>query len=438
MKNIGLKYQFGIKDILMVLGMGCFVYFNSHYFLFSFQIVIGLVIFPLLLIKNAQQTGNYKFAFFSLAFLILASVFQLQVFLFAAWACFIIYLLEFYYGNVGYLPLFFVGAISPALYYVVAIFSFPLRLELSEISCYLFQKIGYAIENKGSYFVLPNGASFQVDQACIGLKMIGTGLISGILILAFQERKNQKQYSFFAIGSLMLLLSALLVISNLLRILALVLVQSLPGSLSHELIGLASLFIYAVMPFYLLTHFWFKPKRNLINAFWAEPNKFIKLVPTIGLLALSIFSYFFLLVRTETKRDLPLEKLELNGMQKTPREDGVMEFKNDSVLMYIKPAIKAFEGGHPPQICWQASGFELCNFKEQKLGDFSFMLGSLKKGENVQYTAWWYDNGEIKTIHEWEWRRRNAAPFRVINIITLDSLHLQSQVDYYLRNSLFP
>jgi len=421
---------------LLLLAFICFVAFHAHYLLFSFQIILGLLVLPFLIKPDKTHIGNCKYAAFAFVFLVLGLFSNLQVFVFLSWGCFLFFLIEWFWGSLGFLPLFFLGCIAPALYYVVNIFSFPLRLQLSAVACELYAYAGVVVENKGSYFVLPNGNSFHIDEGCVGLKMFGTGFIAAILILGIKEKQTGKPCSFFTVALSMLVMLLLLVVCNFMRILVLVLFRSMPNTASHEVIGIVSLLVYAILPFYFLVKL--LPKNVRRNqALIPKSEVTLKyLLPSTMLILLFGSTLYFSLVRTENKRDLALEKLEIIGFTKTFKDDGVMEFKNDSLLMYIKPAIRAFEGGHPPQICWKASGFELQDFGERKLGNHSYMFGVLKKGNHVQYTAWWYDNAKIKTIHEWEWRRRNESPFRVINLNSLDSAYLLKSVKIAIENSL--
>ncbi|OYU95592.1 MAG: exosortase N [Bacteroidetes bacterium B1(2017)] len=412
-----------------------FMVFHWNYFLFSFQIALGLIAFPVLIKPNSNQTFLLRYLYLSALFLVASWLSHLQVFLFMSWGCFLFFCLEWFWGAIGYLPLFFMACISPALYYVVAIFSFPLRLFLSKVACYLFSLAQWQVQNRGSYFILPSGQEFHIDEACVGLKMFGTGFIAALIVLAFREKKEAKRFSFLGVCLAMTSMLMLLILCNFIRILSLVLFHSMPGSMSHELIGIISLAVYALIPFYFISKF-IPLKESVVKGLVLSSSYHKKYIPLLLLVCFIVTTYYLGLLRTQSKRDLALEQLNLPGFSKKEKEDGVMEFKNDSVLLYIKPAIQAFEGGHPPQICWRASGFELANFSEQKIGSYSFMMGTLKKDSHIHYTAWWYDNGIQKTAQEWEWRRHAANPFRVVNVNALDSAVLLREVSYYLNHSV--
>jgi exosortase N len=348
-----------------------------------------------------------------------------------SWGCLILFIVEFYYGAIGFLPFIFLMSISPALYYVVNIFSFPIRLQLSELTCYLFNLVGLTMVNKGSYFVLAGGQEFHIDQACVGLKMFGTGYISALIILAFKQQKLGLQIPFVKLVFWMLVITVLLLLTNLFRIMGLVFFRSMPDTLSHNLIGLFALLVYAILPYYFLVNQYLNI--NIIQNQNQFLGKFrIVQIPLVFLVIAAFLSFKFKENRVEQRRDLVLAQLEIPGFTKEEKEDGVMEFRNDSLLIYIKPAIRPFEGGHPPQICWRASGFELSNFNELTSGSSSYMFGLLKKNKQQQFTAWWYDNGSVQTVHEWEWRKKNEAPFRVINICAKDS----STIVNLLKNGL--
>jgi exosortase N len=408
--------------IVLVVAIVFAGYFNRNYFLFSGQIIFGILVFPFLIKPNSKQKEKIRYALLFGIFLALALFLKLQILLFLAWGFLLLFIVEYYFGSIGYLPFFFIMAISPALYYLVNIFSFPIRLYLSELTCFLFNLAGFNLKNKGSYFVLENGMEFHVDQACVGLKMFGSGLIAAILIMAFKNRKEESEPTFLRIAFWLLVMVFLLLVSNLLRIMGLVFFKSPPSSLSHQIIGLLSLIIYSIGPFYFLIQYFFVKERELSTHVSEPSNKMFTFIP-MALLFLAIGSSFkFNIDRRFSRQDLLLENLVLPGFTKNKKEDGVMEFKNDSFLIYIKPAIRPFEGGHPPQICWNASGFELCNFEKIRFGNHSYMAGTLKKNNLQQFTIWWYDNGSCRTVNEWEWRRNSGKPFRVVNVCGTDSI----------------
>ncbi len=420
------------KWVLLFTCLLMFVLVNRNYVLFSFQILLGVCILPFLIQPKSQAKISYKYLVLAISFLALALLFQLKVLLFVSWGCLLAFVIAYFWGTLGYLPLFFLLAISPALYYVVQIFSFPIRLEMSKYTCYVLNMAGMDLSCKGSYFIRANGLPFHIDQACVGLNMYGTGFIAATLLLAFREKQRGGQISFLFILGSYLLMAVLLLLSNFVRICTLVMFHSMPNTISHELIGIFSFVVYSLVPFYFVSRYIPVKEENEEAITYKRPVMGLWILLLVWLVA----SYGFGLIRDTQRKDISLEKLSIEGYIKTTKEDGVMEFRNDSLLIYIKPSIRAFEGGHPPQICWKASGFDLCDFNERSNKEHSFMMGTLKKGDKFQYTAWWYDNGTTRTVHEWEWRKRNALPFRVINVIALDTNTLLQAVHSFQEKSL--
>jgi len=99
----------------------------------------------------------------------------------------------------------------------------------------------------------------------------------------------------------------------------------------------------------------------------------------------------------------------------------MLKFENDKALIYIKPAVKAFQGSHDPRICWQGSGYEFTKIKKINIDDIQLYKAVLTKDTDTLHTAWWFDNGEMKTINEWNWRwttLSGKSGFNLVNATT--------------------
>lgn len=403
-----------------LLALAFAVMVNAHYLLLSFQVMAALLVAPFIFRFEPNTQKSKHYLWLTLLFTTLLGLLKLQVFAYLASGCLLLWVLSLSFGFMGYLPLALLLAMSPALYYVVNIFSFPIRLLLSEWSAALLSFAGILVQNKGSYFTLGNGFSFYVDEACVGLKMIGTGCLGAVFILAQQEQKKGVFYSFWQLFVYALMVVVLLLLSNLFRIMALVLFKSAPQTLSHDLIGIASLMVYTFLPMYLIG-LRFEPKaHNPAMEVTVNSSKYalvlsflLAVMISIGWISIAMF-----------RQDQALEELHVKGYIKKMQAEGVVQLSNDSVLIYLKPKMRPFEGGHPPQICWRASGFSLKEFKATNIGSLPVMMGCLEKEGQKQYTAWWYDNGQRQTNSEWAWRLDAEGGYRVINVNARDSLTL--------------
>jgi exosortase N len=79
---------------------------------------------------------------------------------------------------------------------------------------------------------------------------------------------------------------------------------------------------------------------------------------------------------------------------------------NDKVLIYVKPIPEFFTGEHTPLICWKGSGYEFRGIVKTSVDANEIYIGRLEKGNEVLFTAWWYSNGIVSTIDQWDWRSR--------------------------------
>ena len=114
-----------------------------------------------------------------------------------------------------------------------------------------------------------------------------------------------------------------------------------------------------------------------------------------------------------------------------------MEYRKDSLLVYIKPAVRAFESDHPPVLCWKGAGFEVEQVSEVMVGNSKLLMAVIKKGRITRYTAWWYDNGTVKTADQWTWRLSKGEPFRIVNLTTGDRAELLQSCREFLAKKLF-
>jgi exosortase N len=412
-----------------LLALAFAVVVNARYVLFSFQIMAALLVVPFVFRFEPNSEKARHYLWLTIVFTFLLMLFKLQVFAYLASGCLFLWVLSLSFGFMGYLPLALLIAMSPALYYVVNIFSFPIRLLLSEWSAVLLNLAGVSVQNNGSYFTLSNGFSFYVDEACVGLKMMGTGCLGAVLILAQREQANKVFYSIRQLLLLLPVLLILLLLTNLFRIMALVMFQSAPQTTSHEVIGISSLLLYTFLPWHFISlRFEPKAQRQQNEELARKRGYALWLAILLGALILVGWQAIALF-----REDKDLAQMEWKGYDKKLEAEGVVQLSNDSVLIYIKPRMRPFEGGHPPQICWQASGYSLKEFRATKIGSLPVLLGCLEKEGQRQYTAWWYDNGQTQTNSEWAWRLDARGGYRVVNVNARDSVTLIHWCEMYAR-----
>ena len=403
------------------------------------QLVLGVMVSPFVF-KIQKNIFSYRYAYISFIFLIAFYFLHIYVLLFFSLGCLAFFTIESQFGKIGILPFLFLICVSPTTHYLVNLFTFSIRLELSHYSALILNTVGLAVENKGSFFVMPDGSIFSVDSACIGLNMFNTGLIVTILLIGFAEQRTKKSLGFFSIAFLFSVTIACLILTNLLRIVAIVFFKSESGTIHHDMIGIASLIMYTIVPVYFIVSFLNKKfgrteyivENTKIKSF--KKNVVITLCLSLALIFISNNVKDYL---KNTIKDQKLSELVLPGYTKELMKFGVAEYRKDSVLIYIKPASRGYEGDHQPVMCWQGSGFKLEQIEEVKIENFTILTAILKKDTVIQYTAWWYDNGTNKTISQWDWRFSTGEPYRIINITTKNKMELDKLCSFYLKQKLF-
>ncbi|MES2516411.1 MAG: exosortase N [Bacteroidota bacterium] len=441
LENRPLKI-FGVRNtnyVLPAIAVILAICLLKDYFVPGIQIALGIMVAPFVFkVKKYEFSYRYAYAF---GFFLLAYYFlQIYVLLFLSVGCLIFFTIECQSGKIGLLPFLLLICVSPAMYYIVNVFTFSIRLELSRYSAMLLNTVGMAVENRGSFFIMPDGSTFSVDTACIGLNMFNTGLIVSLLLIGLSEQRTKKDFGFFHLILIFLVTVACLMATNLLRIVGLVFFKSAPGTIQHDLMGMASLILYTVIPVYFLISFIQKRNRKPIapEALAVRPS-FKKNVSITLLLAVAVVAVSFKVKDhlSHTIKDQKLSELNLPGFTKQTKEDGVAEFRQDSILIYIKPSVSGYESDHPPSMCWQGSGFKLENVSEEVFSGYTLLSAVLKRGDVVQYTAWWYDNGTHKTIDQLDWRFSKGEPYRIINITTKSKAELDSLCAVYITKKLF-
>lgn len=126
------------------------------------------------------------------------------------------------------------------------------------------------------------------------------------------------------------------------------------------------------------------------------------------------------------------DSYSISGYTKEKLASGVYQFKNDRSLIYIKPIQGFYSAEHSPMVCWIGDGYELKNIEEKIIAGVSVYSGKLVKGNDILYTSWWFDNGEIITTSQWKWRWENirsAKDFYLVNVTMEDQNNLFKEVN---------
>ncbi len=158
------------------------------------------------------------------------------------------FVVETYVRKMHLLSLLTIILVSPVCRYIMNVFSFPIRLQLTQWVGNLLSFTGYDSSQVEGNIIRYNGSEFSVDPACMGLYMLITSLLSGIMIVALQQKSTRGRWR--QAGSFCFLISIIVcnVLCNLCRIFILVYYNILPGTVMHDIIGIACFLLYVIVP----------------------------------------------------------------------------------------------------------------------------------------------------------------------------------------------
>lgn len=412
----------------------------AFYLIPNTTLIVLLAISPFIFTidKNEQKL---RYAWVSIVFITLYFFLKMQLFFFLSFSTFILFLIESNIGRVNLLPLFIIVLISPYSTFIFNVFGFPARLIITDIAAYILSFVMENVETNGN-IILINKQRFSVDPECIGLIMIGYGYATTLLFISSFEKKYQRKLKLIKVVGILLISTFFIVAVNLFRIVMIVILQSKPETISHELVGLLSFGVYFILPMYFIIKLLVRrdinqheKSSNIITS-----NKLLVAILSVSIiLILSYFNY-----NRENYRNIEVDhktcNIELSGYTKTITSEQVLTFKNDEALIYIKPSCHFLGPDHSPTICWKGSGYEFENIKIEKIGLFEIYTADLKKDNEMLKTAWWFDNGKEKTISQLDWRWKTAwgeEPYRLINVTTNTKDELNNQINQLIKKNFF-
>jgi len=381
--------------------------------------MLAVITLPYVLEVQPKQ-GGWRYAILAAMTSILVFLFKTNTFFYLSSVFILFFIIEKWWGKIKFLPFLLAIVISPVLRKIVSIWSFPIRLQLTEWAGAVLQYTNMDIQVSGN-MLLMDGNSFSVDPACIGLKTVITSLVLGIVILAFFEKKHQQSFTPFKTILLMSTICLLAIVSNFIRLLALIIFHILPENPLHDLIGLGSMFVYVLIPFYFMVRYFSskikKEKKIITQNFTPVPTQKANLL----LALLLIFHFYNGLKFLETPVDniAALEHIHLDGFSEDLTPNGVLKLQNEEALIYVKAPVQFFEGSHDPQVCWKGSGYQFSEVKIDSIGGKQVYTGILKKDNDKLYTAWWFENTTSQTPHEWNWRWKSIngnGNFYMVNV----------------------
>lgn len=395
------------------------------YFLGDTTFFIGTCVLIYILKVGALKAKSFRF--FIPALLLAITSFYVPTFSirYLLLVLALLFCIESMFGKMSELAFLSLLLMSPLFRYASEIFTFPIRIWLSEISGKILTIIHFPVEIRGNLILL-NGDNFLIDAACTGLQMLGFSFLLSVFLLAYYQDVYQRKIRF---GWQLLALSItflLNIFSNLCRILLLIIFRIAPENPLHDIIGTCCLLVYVWFPMVWIT------KQIALKQVLNKPS--ITKVEKTGIrlwafngLFLAITAYLILSFsdsKTINNQAMVQKKEKINYETKV-LTNGITQLKSKNALVYLKPIPDFYSGEHSPLFCWKGSGYTFKKINEELVYGYKIYTGALSNKNDVLYTAWWFTNGEIITNSQLEWRWRvlkGETHFDLINV-TANSEH---------------
>jgi len=369
---------------------------------------------------NASERGSTRYFFMALLSLLLYLMIPAKTFLCISCLCGCLFMIETFYGRMNFLPVLVLVMMSPLFEYATNIFSFPIRLALTGWAGSIIRITGQEVSVQGN-MITCNGNEFSVDPACMGLQMMVTASLCGMILIGFYQRQYKKVLDLWLVLSILAGMILMNIISNLLRIIFLVYLNIMPGTLMHDVTGIMCLVLYVIVPLLFLTQWivreYGKPlqlhrKRYVLRSA-------VKLFLFNTLLPAGLLIVFIINKPKEVDQQVLSNVPALPGYAVQSLPGNIIRLQNDTLLVYIKHIPASYYTEHNPMICWKGSGYEFYKVEEKLVEGHTVYTALLQQEKDRLYTAWWYDNGLVSTSSQLQWRwdvLLGAHPYSLVNV----------------------
>lgn len=398
--------------------------------------LLGLISIPVVLSRNPLQKKSLRFYYAALACCVFAWILPAKTLLYASVVMAVCFLTDNILGKINMLPVLAMALMAPVCDYITNIFTFPIRLQLTSWAGTLLQLCGVVANVEGNTIFF-QGNEFTVDAACMGLNMMITSMLCGIMILGFYQKKMGVDLSFFKVMVLMGCIALLNIIANLFRMILLVMFVILPEDPMHGLTGIICLAIYVILPL-----IWLCP--SLVKRFGKVKTETAPRETVPGLqvimahvcLAACVGLVAWKTMLPGINQVISANPPAVPGFKVTAMDNNVIKVENDTALIYVKVIPGFYYSDHHPTICWRGSGFEFKHIKEEIIAGKAISTSILQKGKEQLYTAWWYDNGTKQTGSQLDWRwdaMIHRKQYAIVNVSTQNRQTLEREVTRLLQ-----
>lgn len=419
--------------ILGILQLQHYFSWQSAFFLLS-MIAMGVV-----LQVDRSRAGSMRCGWIALLLLALSWKVPVYTLRYAALITAVFFVIEYFYGRLSRLSFITAILIAPAIDFAVNVFSFPIRLWLTGIAGKLLAGINPAVTTTGNMILLGNN-EFSVDTACMGLQMMLTSMLCGVMLIALYQRRYQKLLPLTGICAVLLCIACLNIIANLFRILLLMQFSLLPDTLAHEAVGIITLLVYVILPLlpgirWMLLRYGKVPQ----NKSDIQPAPLYGLGLQLLLAAGMIAGHFIIKKDTSTTTALTQQVKHLPGYSFTSPGDNIVKQTTADALLYVKGIPGFYFTDHQPMICWKGSGFEFYKVQEVDMEGAKVYTAELKKDNTTLYTAWWYESRSRRSTSQLEWRwdaLSSGNSYFLVNITVDKKASLAPQIRGLLSSHL--
>src|SRR5664279_1000751 len=168
---------------------------------FSVNTILGIV--AIIFTWQGAATGNriYGWLLATGSILFLYHWVPSKFFLYLIIGISVFSLMETVAGKAGRLALVCLILMSPLSEYFANVFGFPIRLQLTQLAGHVLHSVDSAYHTEGNT-LLKGTAEFSVDTACMGLHMLISSLLTGMILLGIYQRRLNRKLSLVYLGGI--------------------------------------------------------------------------------------------------------------------------------------------------------------------------------------------------------------------------------------------
>jgi len=432
--NKGQMNHRWFMSLAMIYAIAGIIGLNDYISFTSINFLLGLFAIASVTQPARELKARSLYSLLALTFLLVCLFIPGRTVLYFALSAAVLFLVEAFFGRLTLLPFVVIILSSPIFKYTSDVFSFPIRLTLTEWAAGILSLTGNQSMAIGN-MIYHNGTEMSVDPECMGLNMMVTSMLAGVIMFATFARKYNRSLSTWRLTLHLVLIACLNVISNLLRIITLVHFSIQPGTAAHEIIGIIFFLVYVIVPGILIARWSTKNSRKATVVTYpkSKPSEGANMyrwlhIPMVLLVCIAVIS-----VKQHDERvpqNVPLPVIKDYDITRISGE--ILKLENKSSLIYLKYIPGFYNTDHNPMICWKGSGYVFLRVRPEEIDGSTVFTSELDKNNKEKlFTAWWYENGDSRTIAQLSWRKDvlyGSRNYYLVNVTAADRTELEQEV----------